>query len=152
MGQQVCGGAMTQCTFGVAPGTLMVLPLNLVMTGMPAANIMDNKPMVNVMPFVMCQSMANPMVAAATAAALGVQLAIGHHYAAAVDHRSGPAGNAAAFVGRVAGIEHRARLHGRPVRGRRRVRVQQRAITAVDGDLRSRDDSSAWSLATGVDR
>ena len=69
MGQQVCGGAMTQCTFGVAPGTLMVLPLNLVMTGMPAANIMDNKPMVNVMPFVMCQSMANPMVAAATAAA-----------------------------------------------------------------------------------
>lgn len=72
MGQQVCGGAMTQCTFGVAPGTLMVLPLNLVMTGMPAANIMDNKPMVNVMPFVMCQSMANPMVAAATAAALGV--------------------------------------------------------------------------------
>ncbi|NDG40319.1 MAG: DUF4280 domain-containing protein [Betaproteobacteria bacterium] len=72
MGQQVCGGAMTQCTFGVAPGTLMVLPLNLVMTGMPDANIMDNKPMVNVMPFVMCQSMANPMVAAATAAALGV--------------------------------------------------------------------------------
>ena len=62
---------MTQCTFGVAPGTLMVLPLNLVMTGMPAANIMDNKPMVNVLPFGMCQSMANPMVAAATAAALG---------------------------------------------------------------------------------
>lgn len=71
MGQQVCTGAMTQCTFGVAPGSLMVLPLNMVMTGTPAANILDNKPMVNVMPFGMCQSMGNPMVAAATAAAMG---------------------------------------------------------------------------------
>lgn len=71
MGQQVCTGAMTQCTFGMMPGSLMVLPVNLVMTGAPAANIMDNKPMVNVLPFGMCQSMANPMVAAATAAAMG---------------------------------------------------------------------------------
>ena len=72
MGQQVCMGAMTQCTFGLAPSTLMVIPINKVMAGMPAANIMDNKPMANVMPFGMCQSLANPMVAAATAAALGV--------------------------------------------------------------------------------
>jgi hypothetical protein len=51
----------------------MVLPANMCMTvNMPAANIMDNKPMMNVMPFGMCQSLANPMVAAATAAALGV--------------------------------------------------------------------------------
>jgi hypothetical protein len=71
MGQQVCTGAMTQCTFGVAPGSLMVLPVNLTLTGAPAANIMDNKPMVNVLPFGMCQSMANPMVAAASAAAMG---------------------------------------------------------------------------------
>ncbi len=64
---------MTQCTFGVAPGSLMVIPVSRVMAGgPPAANIMDNKPMANVMPFGMCQSMANPMVAAATAAALGV--------------------------------------------------------------------------------
>jgi hypothetical protein len=64
---------MTQCTFGVAPGTLMVIPVSMVMAGgAPAANIMDNKPMANVLPFGMCQSMANPMVAAATAAALGV--------------------------------------------------------------------------------
>jgi len=72
MGQQVCMGAMLKCTFGLAPGTLMVLPQNLVLTGVPDANIMDNKPMMNILPFGMCQSMANPMVAAATAAALGV--------------------------------------------------------------------------------
>lgn len=71
MGQQVCTGAMTQCTFGLAPGSLMVLPINRTLTGAPAANIMDNKPMVNVLPFGMCQSMANPMVAAASAAAMG---------------------------------------------------------------------------------
>jgi hypothetical protein len=72
MAQQVCMGAMLKCTFGVAPGTLMVLPANLVLTAVPDANIMDNKPMMNILPFGMCQSMANPMVAAATAAALGV--------------------------------------------------------------------------------
>jgi hypothetical protein len=72
MGQQTCMGAMLKCTFGVAPGTLMVLPANCVLTAVPDANIMDNKPMMNILPFGMCQSMANPMVAAATAAALGV--------------------------------------------------------------------------------
>jgi len=71
MGNQVCMGAMLKCTFGVAPGTLMVLPLNLVLTKVPDANIMDNKPMLNILPFGMCQSMANPMVAAASAAAMG---------------------------------------------------------------------------------
>lgn len=72
MGMQVCMAGMLKCSFGVAPGTLMVLPANRVMGMTPAANIMDNKPMVNILPFGMCQSMANPMVAAATAAALGV--------------------------------------------------------------------------------
>jgi hypothetical protein len=66
-------GAMMQCTFGMAPSSLVVLPTNMVMTSdMPAANIMDNIPMVNILPFGMCMSPANPMVAAATAAALGV--------------------------------------------------------------------------------
>ncbi|ELX12957.1 hypothetical protein Jab_1c15730 [Janthinobacterium sp. HH01] len=72
MGQQTCMGAMLKCSFGVAPGTLMVLPANAVLTAVPDANIMDNKPMVNILPFGMCQSLSNPMVAAATAAALGV--------------------------------------------------------------------------------
>ena len=72
MGKLVCSGAMLQCSFGMAPGTLNVLPLNRTMSGAPAANIMDNVPMLNIMPFGMCQSPANPMVAAATAAAMGV--------------------------------------------------------------------------------
>jgi hypothetical protein len=72
MGIQVVMGAMLQCSFGVAPSTLVVLPANKILATTPAANIMDNKPMVNIPPFGMCQSMANPMVAAATAAAMGV--------------------------------------------------------------------------------
>ncbi|MCI3920947.1 DUF4280 domain-containing protein [Paenibacillus sp. TRM 82003] len=62
---------MLQCSFGVAPSTLMVLPVNRVLTSMPFANIMDSKPMVNILPFGMCQTMSNPTVAAATAAKLG---------------------------------------------------------------------------------
>lgn len=72
MGFLVTGGAMLQCSFGVAPSTLMVLPSNKVSVAMFAATIMDNKPFVNVMPFGMCTSVSNPTVAAATAAALGV--------------------------------------------------------------------------------
>ncbi|MFL5349778.1 MAG: DUF4280 domain-containing protein [Hyalangium sp.] len=72
MGVQVVTGAMLQCSFGVAPSSLTVLPTNKVLATTPAANIMDNKPMLNILPFGMCQSPANPMVAAATAAALGV--------------------------------------------------------------------------------
>lgn len=64
-------GAVMQCSFGAAPSTLVVLPVNAVLTGTPAATIMDNVPIVNVPPFGMCSSMSNPVVAAATAAALG---------------------------------------------------------------------------------
>ena len=73
MPNHVCNGASLTCTFGMAPGKLMVLPVNMVMTdGQPAANIMDNIPFVNIMPFGSCMSLANPTVAAATASALGV--------------------------------------------------------------------------------
>ena len=72
MSMQVITGAMLKCSFGLAPSALQVLPVNRVMAGgMPAANIMDNIPMVNILPFGMCSSLANPTVAAATAAALG---------------------------------------------------------------------------------
>ena len=73
MPNQVCMGATMQCTFGMAPSSLVVLPINRVMTNeVPDANIMDHIPMVNIMPFGMCQSPSNPTVAAATAAAMGV--------------------------------------------------------------------------------
>ena len=63
---------MLQCSFGAAPSSLVVLPANRVLTNTPDANIMDNKPLVNILPFGMCSSIANPTVAAATAAAAGV--------------------------------------------------------------------------------
>jgi hypothetical protein len=72
MGIQAAIGATLQCSFGVAPSVLTVLPVNRTMTGGPAANIMDHVPMLNILPFGMCNCPANPMVAAATAAALGV--------------------------------------------------------------------------------
>lgn len=50
-----------------------VIPQNKVMAeNKPMANIMDNKPMVNVPPFGVCSSLANPATASLTAAALGV--------------------------------------------------------------------------------
>lgn len=73
MPQHVCNGATLMCSFGLAPATLVVLPLGSVLTSsQPAATIMDHQPMVNITPFAMCVSPANPMVIAATAAALGV--------------------------------------------------------------------------------
>jgi hypothetical protein len=73
MAIQVCMGALMQCSFGMAPSSLVVLPTNMTYTDqVPDANIMDHVPMVNIMPFGMCTSLANPVVAAATAAAMGV--------------------------------------------------------------------------------
>ena len=73
MSMLVATTAVLQCSFGVAPSPLMVTPENKVMgTSLPIATIMDHVPMKNIMPFGMCSSPANPVVAAATAAALGV--------------------------------------------------------------------------------
>jgi Domain of unknown function (DUF4280) len=74
MPMQVCMGAQMMCTFGMAPSDLVVLPPGkMTFTNeMPDANIMDHVPLVNIMPFGACMSMANPEVASATAAALGV--------------------------------------------------------------------------------
>lgn len=72
MAMHVCTGAMMMCSFGAAPSNFIATP-KMVKTGnMDAGNIMDNKPIANIPPFGMCSSPANPTVAAATAAALGV--------------------------------------------------------------------------------
>jgi hypothetical protein len=69
----VVKGAQLSCSMGTSPSSLTVLPLNATTgDGNDAANIQDMKPNVNIAPFGMCQSMANPQVAAATAAAQGV--------------------------------------------------------------------------------
>ncbi|MEE2789303.1 MAG: DUF4280 domain-containing protein [Myxococcota bacterium] len=72
MGTAVTMGAMMSCSFGQAPASLIVMRPTLLAGSMPAANIMDAKPMVNIPTFAMCMTPSNPMVAAATAAAMGV--------------------------------------------------------------------------------
>ncbi len=73
MPKLTCTSAQLTCTFGTAPSIFNILPLKRVTTAnLPAATIMDHIPMVNIVPFAMCTSIANPMVATATTAALGV--------------------------------------------------------------------------------
>lgn len=72
MGLLVVNGAMLKCSFGTAPSSMVVMPASQVLSPTPAATIMDNVPMMNIMPFAMCTTVSNPQVASATAAALGV--------------------------------------------------------------------------------
>ncbi len=61
------------CSFGAAPSALVVTPEGKTLfENKPAATIMDNVPFKNIMPFGVCMSLANPITAAQTAAALGV--------------------------------------------------------------------------------
>lgn len=69
----VTHGAMLKCSQGIAPSSLNVPPLSAVtIEQSPVATVNDFAPMKNVSPFGMCMSLANPAVAAATAAAMGV--------------------------------------------------------------------------------
>lgn len=73
MANLVCAGAICKCSFGAAPSALMVTPENRTMASvLPIAVIMDNVPLKNILPFGMCSNPANPVVASATAAAMGV--------------------------------------------------------------------------------
>ena len=68
----VSGGSL-MCTMGTMPSTFTAMANPQVkIGGVPAATMMDNAPLTSIKPFGMCTSLANPAVAAATAAALGV--------------------------------------------------------------------------------
>ncbi len=70
---QVVMGATMQCSFGVAPATLIVTdPTRPICGNMLSANIMDFAPITNIPTFGMCTTVSNPTVASATSAALGV--------------------------------------------------------------------------------
>ncbi len=73
MGQLVTTGATLMCTMAAGVGTLNVTSQQMVLAdGKPVATIQDAASMSNISSFGMCTSLANPQVAAATAAALGV--------------------------------------------------------------------------------
>lgn len=72
MSMLVTNGATIMCSFGMAPSTLTVMPASRVFSSAPAACVSDCIPNVNIPPFGMCSSLANPAVASATSAALGV--------------------------------------------------------------------------------
>ena len=68
-------GCVLTCTFGITPSVFITEPLPgkpVIEGALDAATIMDIIPFDNILPFGMCESLANPEVAAATAAALGV--------------------------------------------------------------------------------
>ncbi len=66
-------GTQCLCSFGTAPAALNATQQTTVMMqSKPVATILDCQPNTNIPPFAMCTSLANPAVAAATAAALGV--------------------------------------------------------------------------------
>ena len=72
MAYYVCNGAQLKCSMGDNQSQLNVLPgKSVFLGGKDMANIMDNKPMVNIQPFGQCQSIANPTVASATASNSG---------------------------------------------------------------------------------
>ena len=71
MAIQTCTGAQLMCSMGLAPSVFNATPKPLLAGGKPVGNIQDFVPILNIAPFGLCRSPANPVVAAATAAAQG---------------------------------------------------------------------------------
>lgn len=72
MSNPVGENALLECTFGNIPTPLHTNTICVSANMFKLATMMDYAPFVNIRPFGMCQSLANPMVASATAAAQGV--------------------------------------------------------------------------------
>jgi hypothetical protein len=60
-----------KCSMGASPSALIPTPKPIMTNNKVAANIMDHISIANIPPFGVCKSLANPTVAAATAAAMG---------------------------------------------------------------------------------
>ena len=72
MSKVVIAGAKIKCSMGTAPSTLAVTSQTSTSgEHQGIATVKDHLPNTNIMPFGLCQSLANPQVAAATAAANG---------------------------------------------------------------------------------
>lgn len=72
MAMETVATATLRCSFGTAPTVLSVTSGVTVLTsGLTSGTILDYAPLANVPSFALCQSLANPSVAAATAAAMG---------------------------------------------------------------------------------
>lgn len=72
MSHPVNENALLECTFGNAISPLHTNTIQVSANMLKVATMMDFTPIMNIRPFGMCQSMINPMVASATAAAMGV--------------------------------------------------------------------------------
>ena len=72
MKRLVVHGATLRCDQGTTPGSLSVLPAGVSGTERAAATVSDHVAMKNLPPLGACRSLANPQVAAASAAAMGV--------------------------------------------------------------------------------
>ncbi len=72
MAMQICMGATIGCSFGAAPSALVPTPRPVLTSSRIAATVLDHVALANIPPFGVCLSPANPAVAAATAAAMGV--------------------------------------------------------------------------------
>ncbi|TYQ16964.1 UNVERIFIED_CONTAM: uncharacterized protein DUF4280 [Acetivibrio alkalicellulosi] len=72
MSSYVVQGAKLKCSMGDSDSTFKVpMDHKVYINNKPQGNIMDFKPTVNILPFGMCKSLLNPVVAAATAANYG---------------------------------------------------------------------------------
>lgn len=74
MAEFLTSGCVLKCSFGAAPAPFNTLPVPgkpAFMEGLDGALMTDIVPLLNIPTFGMCRSLANPEVAAATAAAQG---------------------------------------------------------------------------------